>query len=227
MASFEVIEQEGLRLVKATLNQETIRTESGALYYMRGDIAMESKAPSVGGFFKAMVTGESVFRPTYTGTGEVYLEPSFGGFHVLELTGKAWILENGAYWASDAGVAVDVHREKALTAFKSGEGFMDFQTKVSGQGTVVVQAQGPVEVVQLRNEKLTVDGKYVLGRTAGIQYEVTRSSKSLVGSLTSGEGLVRNYSGSGTILFAPMPYWRERMFGMLSGALMSMQSAKR
>ena len=42
-----------------------------------------------------------------------------------------------------------------------------------------------------------------------------------------GEGLVRNYSGTGTILFAPVPYWRERMFGMLSGALMSMQSAKR
>lgn len=227
MAKFEVIEQEGLRLVKATLQNETVRAESGALYYMRGAIAMESKAPSVGGFLKAMVTGESVFRPTYTGSGELYLEPSFGGFHIFDLAGQAWILENGAYWASDAGVAVDVHREKALTAFKSGEGFMDFQTKVSGQGQVVVQAQGPVEVMQLKGEKLTVDGKYVLGRTEGVTYEVARSSKSLMGSLTSGEGLVRHYSGQGTILFAPMPYWRERMFGMLSGALMSMQSAKR
>ena len=47
MANFEIIEQEGVRLVKATLNNETIRTEAGALYYMQGAITMESPAPSV------------------------------------------------------------------------------------------------------------------------------------------------------------------------------------
>ena len=115
-----------MRVAKITLNNETFRTESGAMYYMRGNITMESKAPSIGGFLKAAVTGESIFRPTYTGTGELYLEPTANGIHIMELNGETWILENGSYYGSYMSIEVYVHREKALTAFKSGEGFLDF-----------------------------------------------------------------------------------------------------
>jgi uncharacterized protein (AIM24 family) len=216
MAQFEIIEQEGVRLVKATLQNETIRTEAGALYYMQGPITMESKAPSLGGIFKSMATGESIFRPTYTGTGAVYLEPSLGGFHLLEVAGEEWILEGGAYWASDAGITVGTFREKAWTALKSGEGLMDFQTKISGNGTVVMAAQGPVQAVQLTNDKLVVDGNYVLARPATMAYSVERAAKSLLGSMTSGEGYVRVYQGTGTLLMAPIPYWRQRMYTSLT-----------
>lgn len=216
MAQFEIIEQEGVRLVKCTLQNETIRTESGALYYMRGQITMESKAPSMGGFLKSLATGESIFRPTYTGTGEVHLEPSLGGFFIMECGGETWILEGGAYWASESGIEVDVHRENTLTALKSGEGFLDFQTKVKGHGKVVLAAQGPVEVVHLQNDKLTVDGRYVLARSSGLKYSVQRASKSLLGSMTSGEYMVRIYEGTGTVLMAPMPFWRHRLFDAIA-----------
>jgi uncharacterized protein (AIM24 family) len=212
MAKFEIVELEGVRLVKASLNNETVRTESGALYYMLGGITMESKAPSLGGLLKSMASGESIFRPTYTGTGTVFLEPSLGGFHILDLAGATWILESGAYWASEGSVTVDAFREKAWTAFKSGEGFLDFQTKVSGQGLVVLNAQGPVQEVVLNNEKLVVDGNYVVARPLGMSYSVERAAKSLLGSVTSGEGFVRVYQGTGTVLMAPVPYWRQRMY---------------
>lgn len=216
MAQFEVIEQEGVRLVRATLDKETIRTEVGALYYMQGALTMESKAPSLGGFFKSVATGESIFRPTYTGTGVIHLEPSLGGFHVVELAGEEWILESGAYWASDGTIEVSAFREKAWTAFKSGEGFLDFQTKVSGHGRVVMAAQGPVQTVALDNEKLVVDGNYVIARASGMAYAVERATKSLLGSMTSGEGFVRVYQGTGTVLMSPVPYWRQRMFTSLA-----------
>jgi len=225
MTHFEVIEQEGVRLVKCTLNQETIRTEAGALYYLRGRIEMESKTPSVGGFLKSLASGETIFRPTYTGTGEIYLEPSLGGFHIFECGGGTWILESGAYWASDAGITVDLHREKTLTALKSGEGFLDFQTKVSGQGQIVVNAQGPVEVVQLNGDRLTVDGNYVVARSASVQYSAQRATKSLFGSLTSGEGFVRIYEGTGTLLMAPIPYWRQRLFQAVSSISLRAKSS--
>lgn len=216
MAQFEIVEKEGVRLVKVTLNNETVRTESGALYYMRGPITMESKTPGLGGFIKALASGESIFRPTYTGTGELWLEPSFGEFHVLDCGGQTWIAESGAYWASEIGVAVDVHRERTLTALKSGEGFMDFQTKLSGVGKVVLRAQGPVELMKLDQDRLVVDGNYVIARSASVQYSAQRATKSLFGSLTSGEGFVRIYEGTGTLLIAPIPYWRNRMFGAVA-----------
>jgi uncharacterized protein (AIM24 family) len=225
MANFEILEQEGVRLVKVTLQDETVRTESGALYYMRGDLEMESKTPGVGGFLKSLASGEKIFRPTYTGTGELFLEPSFGGYHVFECGDQTWIAENGAYWASEMGVTVSVHREKALTALKSGEGFLDFQTKLSGQGQIVLQAQGPVETVVMQNEKMVVDGRYVLARSGDIRYSARRAARSLFGSFTSGEGLVRVYEGSGTLLMASIPYWRHRLFDSIA-ALSAARTAK-
>jgi len=226
MAKFEVTEKEGLRMVKVTLADETVRTEAGAMYFMRGGITMESKAPSLGGLFKAMASGETVFRPTYKGTGELYLEPSFNNFHVFDLAGQEWILERGAYFASDSSVEIEVHRDKTMTSLLSGQGFMNFQTKVKGQGRVVVSAQGDVHEMTLNNEKLAVDGDFVVARNGNLNYKVERATKSLLGSLTSGEGLVSTFEGTGKVLIAPFPYWRNRMVSMISGAMMARAAAK-
>ena len=205
-----------MRVAKITLNNETFRTESGAMYYMRGQLTMESKAPSIGGFLKAAVTGETIFRPTYTGTGELYLEPTAMGIHIMELSGESWILENGSYYASEMGVEVEAHREKALTAFKSGEGFLDFQTKISGNGRVIVLTPGPVEEINLENDKLVVDGKFAFARSAGLSYTCEKASKSIIGSITSGEGMVRVYQGTGQVLMSPFMYYPARLLSSIS-----------
>lgn len=204
MAHFEVIEREGTRLVKVILQNETVRTESGAMYYMRGNITMQSKTPSAGGFLKSLATGENIFRPTYTGSGELYLEPSLSGFHILDLKGYEWILDSGAYWASDGSVEVGVERNKMISGLIGGEGL--FQTKVKGSGKVVMVAQGSVEVVNLQNDRLVVDGSFAIARTNSLQYRVEKATKSLLGSMTSGELLVNTFEGTGTVLLAPVPY---------------------
>jgi uncharacterized protein (AIM24 family) len=72
-----------------------------------------------------------------------------------------------------------------------------------------------VEVLQLNQDKLVVDGKYVLARESSIVYTVQRATKSLLGSVTSGEGLVRTYEGTGAVVMSPMPYWRQRLFDVV------------
>lgn len=196
MAQFEVIEFEGQKIIKAMIQNETIRAESGALHYMRGQIEMTSKAPGASKLLKSLVSGENVFRPTYTGTGEIYFGPPiFGEYVVLQLNNEEWILDQGAYVCSDMGIEVDVHRNAALTGMMGGEGL--FQTKVSGTGTVVMQGQGKVQAIDLAGETLSVDGGFAIARTSGVQYAVKRASKSLVGSFTSGEGLVNTFTGTG------------------------------
>jgi uncharacterized protein (AIM24 family) len=217
MAKFEIIERENLRLVKTTLQNETVRTESGAMYYMRGNITMQSKTPSAGGFLKSLATGENIFRPTYTGTGELYLEPSLNGYHILELAGSEWILDTGAYWASDGSVEVGIERNKLLSGLIGGEGL--FQTKVKGNGKVVMVAQGPVEEVHLRNDRLVVDGNFAIARTSNLSYRVEKATKSIFGSMTSGEFLVNTFEGTGTILLAPVPYWTVMMIRQISAAI--------
>lgn len=218
MARFEVVESEGQKMVRATLEGETIRAESGALHYMRGQVEMESKAPSVGGFFKSAMTGESVFKPTYTGTGEVYLgPPNFGEYEFLELNGEEWILDQGAYVCSDASIEVGAFRNKAMSALVGGEGL--FQTSVKGTGTVVVQAPGKVQRLELQGETLSVDGSFAVARSAGVEFSVKRASRSIMGSMTSGEGLLNTFRGTGTVLLAPVPNLYESLVARCRGPI--------
>jgi uncharacterized protein (AIM24 family) len=218
MARFEIVAEEGLKMVRCTIAGETVRAESGALHYMRGKIEMVSSAPSVGGFFKSVMTGENIFRPTYTGTGEIFFGPPiFGEYEILNLAGEEWILEQGSYVASDAGIELSAFRNKAVTALVGGEGW--FQTSVKGTGQVVIQAPGKIERIELAGDRLSVDGKFAIARSAGLQYEVQRAARSILGSLTSGEGVLSIFEGTGTVLIAPVPNLYQNLVSMIEGKL--------
>jgi len=215
MATFEIIEQEGMRFVQITLDDETVQAESGALCLMRGNITMDVKLPTLGRALTSYLTEEARIRPTYTGTGTILLESSFGGFYVFDVGGETWILDSGAYWASEASVRLSAIRERAWTSLWAGEGLIDWQTKVAGHGKVVVTSQGPVEVALERGKRFVASGKYVVARTQGVAYRIARPTRSLLQAYVSGEGYCRIYDGPGRLLVSSIPYWRYRMFGPL------------
>ncbi len=201
MIKFTIEEKEMLKMVKVEMQNSTFRCEAGAMYYMQGNLQLESKMPSAGGLLKSMVTKETAFKPTISGTGTVYLEPSFGMFTILELNNEEWILDKGAYYASEMGIEVGMWTNKAISGFFSGEGF--FQTKVSGTGKVIVVSNGPLETIELNNDKLVVDGSFAVARTSGIQFTVNKAAKGLFSSWTSGEGIVNTFTGTGKVMIAP------------------------
>ena len=210
MAEFKVHELEGTRYVDIHLDQETVRAESGALSYMVGNIDMYSYLmPSIGGLLTSFAVNEAVYRPTYTGTGIITLESSLGGFHILDLNNEAWILEKGAYWASEDSVSLSYHRENMYTSFWAGEGFIYLQTQVKGSGKVVVTTRGPVQEITLKEGEEIVVGNYsVICRTAEVSMKVRRPTKNIAGIVTSGEKRMRVFTGPGRVLLNPAPYWR-------------------
>ncbi len=199
----EVIDTEYYKLPKVTIANGEVVLEAGALHYMRGAITMESALPSVGGFLKSKLTGEKVVRPRYRGTGEIYLEPTFGEVQVMELKGETWILDKGAFMAAEPTVEIGMFTNKAITGLFGGEGF--FQTQISGAGCVMIHAPGPLERLELVNDTLVVDGSFAVARTAGLEYAVERATKGIFSSIASGEGLVNTFRGTGTVLIAPVP----------------------
>lgn len=213
MAKFEIHQLEGMNYVEIHLNQEMVRCEAGSLNYMIGKIRIHSQLiPSVGSLLSSWLAGESVYRPTYTGSGVITLESSLGGFHLLELKGESWILEKGAYWASEGSVDLKFFKEKTLTSLWAGEGFVYLQSQVSGYGKVVVTTKGPVEVIDLQeDQEVVVDGECVIGRMASVQFSLRRPTENFLGRFTAGEPIVRVYRGPGKILLNPTFYWRYHM----------------
>ena len=214
MAQFEIIDDQGVSFVKVSLDDEIIRAERGALNYLRGDIKIDARLPPVSGIIKRLLAEQSVVRPRYTGTGEVFLESYIGGYHLFDLDDTPWILEKGAYWASDGEVELSVLRETVMTSLYSGEGFVALQTRVSGQGKVVLRSRGPVQEIELNDDRLVADGRCVLARTEGIKYRVQRGDQSFITSLLSGERRLRVFTGTGRLLLSSYPYWR---YMLLSG----------
>jgi uncharacterized protein (AIM24 family) len=215
VAEFEIFELEGMRWVQIKIKEETVRAEAGALSHMQGDIKVTARLPSPLSALKSAISNEAVVRPSYTGTGTINLESSMGGYYPFEVAGESWILENGAYWASEGTVELRLHRERVWTSFWAGEGLIDYQTKVSGYGCVVLNAPGPVEEVTLKDERLMVEGKLVLARTEGLDYRMRRPT-SLVQSLFSGEAAMRAYQGTGKALVCWTPYWNQYIVNVMS-----------
>ena len=212
MAVFEIEQMEGMRSVRILLNNESVQTEAGALATMDGDVEMVAMIPSPLGAVRSTFAQQSIIRPKYSGSGTIYLDPSIRGYHLFEIPeDENWILSRGAYWASECSVKLSLARQKVMTSLWSGEGFIYYQTKLSGHGKVVLKADGPVEEIKLENGRMKVDGRLVVARTEGITYKMKRPARSLLSSFLCSEGMLRTYEGSGSLLLSRMPFWNKRL----------------
>ena len=205
MPEYEIVVEDELRMVKVTLNGDEVRSERGAMHYMKGQIEMVSSMPGVGKLLKSVVTKESIFRPTYKGAGEVFFgPPTFDEYHIIDLNNESWVLDQGAYVCSDMSIEVGAIRNKgAKTMLFGGEGI--FQTSVQGSGKLVFKSPGPLQEIHLNGETLTVDGSFAVAREGSLHFQTQLLGKGIMSKATGGEGFVNVISGTGKVLLAPVP----------------------
>jgi uncharacterized protein (AIM24 family) len=194
------------------LKNDDVRTERGALNHMKGTIAMDVPFPTLKTWWVSLFSDESPLRPRYHGTGSVWLDSTLGGYHVMNIKpGDRWILDGKCFWASDGEVKLSVHREPMWTSWWADQGLFWYKTALKGQGHVVLAVDGPVEEVELKNDRLVADGAFVIARTAGIRLRIRRPARSFVSYWLSGQKLAYSYEGTGKLLLCTVPYWRQRM----------------
>ena len=197
-----------LRQVRIILEDSSVKVESGALSYMKGEIEIKTKTGGVVDCWKTLLnsqfTGETLFKPTYEGTGEIFLEPSFGHFALIELEDEEIIVDDGLFYACEEDVEVGAAMQKSVSSMLFGnEGI--YQTSMSGSGIVVLEIPVPESEIfkcKLFNDTLKVDGNFAVLSTSNIKFTVEKSS-SLIGSVTNGEGLLNVYSGTGEVWLLP------------------------
>jgi len=190
-----------LALVKLGPN-ETIRAEGGAMVSMSAGIKLETKA--TGGILKSLARsvlgGESFFMNTYRAPadgGEVTLAPALPGDVVIrQIQNESFMVQSGAYLASDEAINVDTKWGGAKTFFAS-EGLI--MLRCSGTGNVLFSSYGAIhEKALAAGERYTVDTGHLVAFTEGIGFKV-RSVGGIKSTLFSGEGLVVDLTGPGKI----------------------------
>ena len=206
MAIFRVREVEGMRQLSIDITDETVRASYGALSNMNGTIRFTPRLPEFRDVVRGVFNRESRIRPYYEGTGSINLQPSLRGFHVFEVCpGERWVLEPGAYWASEGGVELGVTKEPFWASFWAGDGLLSWKTTMIGSGQAAVNAPGPVEVIEVEDGEISVQGRLVIGRTSGLKFRSKRAAP-FPRSLISGQDRLRVYEGSGKVLVSWTPY---------------------
>ena len=206
-----IIRENGIKLkqVRIQLDDSAVKIEPGALSYMKGNISIKNKIGGVFGLGKKILssklTGDTVFKPTYCGTGDIFLEPMFNNFALVQLEDDEIIVDNGLFYACESNIEVEAAMQDNLSAaFLGNEGVC--QTSIKGDGIVVLKIPVPeTEIFKcvLVNDVLKIDGNLAILRTGNIEFSVEKSSRTIIGSTMNGEGLVHVYRGTGEVWLTP------------------------
>ena len=187
--------------------------QAGAMQWMGGNVQATSGVKGIGDFLgkaiKGAVTKETAVKPEYVGEGCLVLEPTYK-YIILADIGKwgpaGMTIEDGMFLACDANVNSKVVARKNLSsAVLGGEGL--FNLSLQGNGIAALESNVPedelIEVI-LENDELKIDGNLAVCWSSNLEFTVERSTKTLVGSAVSGEGLVNVYRGTGRVLMCPV-----------------------
>lgn len=149
-------------------------------------------------FMRKVLGGETMFVNRFTSPvpGEIVLAPSLSG-HIIHhplTAGRRLFVQTGSYLASAGAVDTKV-RLGGLRSLFGGEGLVLLEC--SGQGDLWINSYGGVIPVEL-NGSFTVDTGHIVAFEGELDFKV-KSIGGLKSFLFSGEGLVCEFQGRGTV----------------------------
>jgi len=190
---------------------QTVFSERGGMSWMSANVQMQTNMEGgLGGAFKRMFSGESIFMVNFTpqgGPGIIGFSAEFPGKIVpLNLgPGQTMICQKDAFMCAERSVSLDIHfRRKLGAGLFGGEGFI--MQKITGPGLAFVELDGEiVEYTLEANQMLKVDTGHVAmyEPTVNFDVEIVRGFKNI---LFGGEGLfLTTLRGPGRVWLQTMP----------------------
>ena len=193
--------------------KESAIIQAGSMQWMAGHVKATTGIKGVGDFVGKMVKGaitkETAVKPEYVGNGILVLEPTYKYLILVDVGSwgeKGMTIEDGIFYACSGTVKNKLTARKTISSTVLGkEGF--FNLSLVGEGVGALESNVPYEElieVELDNDELKIDGNLAVCWSSGLEFTVERSTKTLVGSAVSGEGLVNVYRGTGKVLMSPV-----------------------
>lgn len=181
---------------------EAITAEASAMASMdaRLSMATELAGNPVEALLKKFLGGESlfvnVFKNSTAEPAEIVLtQNTIGDMEIVELqAGESLCFQPGAYIAHVGKVNIGIQWAGFASLF-AGEGL--FKLKLTGPGLVLFGAYGGISQHAIDGDFI-VDNGHVVAYTPDITMNI-RLSGGLIGSVTSGEGLINRLQGQGKI----------------------------
>jgi len=190
---------------------QTVMSERGGMSWMSANIEMQTNMQGgLGGAFKRMLSGESLFMAEFTprgGTGLIGFSAELPGKIVpLNLgPGQSMICQKDSFMCAERSVSLDIHfRRKLGAGFFGGEGFI--MQRITGPGLAFVELDGEViEYTLEAGQMVKADTGHVamFEPTVDFDVEMVRGFRNV---LFGGEGLfLTTLRGPGRIWLQTIP----------------------
>ena len=192
---------------------ESISCESDAMVMMESNLDLTGRIQGgiLGALARRLANGESFFQQhikATRGDGDCLLAPTLPGvIEVLDVGAVQYKIADGAYMAATEGVEVTAQMQNVGAAlFGSTGGFLIGQT--SGSGQVAVTGFGTLFTLDVTpNNPITIDNGHVVAWDSRLNHQISLSTNqergllgNIVNSMTSSEGVVLKFSGSGKVI---------------------------
>ncbi len=213
-------------LLRVTLDPGDVLTaEAGAMVTRQGHVGMHTRMNTdrKAGFFgkvwmlliclvRKLVGGETFFVNDFSAPtpGEVTFAPTMSG-NILHkrLDGQSLLVQNGAFLASSGDVRMKLRWGGLRTLF-AREGL--FLLELSGTGDLWFTSYGGVVPIPV-DGSFIVDTGHMVAFDASLDFEIKTPGGGIMGFVASGEGLVCEFKGKGTV------YMQSRNVSALTGWL--------
>lgn len=201
---YDIIDSPDYALLQIVLSRgEQIVAESGALVAKDTGIGIQTsmRGGLLGAAKRKFLGGESLFQNTYTASSDgerLFLAGAAEGdlrAKVLE-RGESFFLQSGAYVAHHGSELKIDTKFGGVRGFFSGVGF--FMLRIEGPGTVFYGSYGAIHDIELSGGSYTVDTGHIVAFTERLDYRI-RTFGGFKGLFFSGEGLVADFQGQGTV----------------------------
>ena len=154
---------------------------------------------------KKLIGEEEAYEITYSGNGDIFLEPSFNDFALVQLEDDEIILDSRLFYACEAMIEIDMlEQENFSSMFLNDERVSEMRIK--GEGIVALKIPVPeTEIFKcvLVNDTLKAKGNLAILRTGNIEYSIERLSKYENESEKNKEEKVHVYNGTGEVWLIP------------------------
>lgn len=199
---YEIRYKPAFASIFVTLNPgDSIIAEAGAMTSMDGQVSMQTQFSGglISGLLKKFLGGESLFVNEFSNKASqpltvVLNQSCVGDIEKFDLNNGEICLQPGAYIAHTPGVKMGV-AWAGFSSFFAGEGL--FKLKLSGSGQVFFGAYGGITKKRVNGEFI-VDSGHLVAYPANMKLNL-KLAGGLIGSVTSGEGIVSKLSGQGDI----------------------------
>lgn len=195
-------------VVNIKLNQgEKIKIERGGMIMKSSGVEIKGKMNGKGLFSalgRAMTSGEDLFITEASSNIDnsfVIVGPNnIGKIIALQCGETQWVLNDGAFVASEDTVEYKMNRQRNIGGALIGRTGGLFNMQTEGRGLVVASSYGDVLEYELSGGSVTIDNGHVVAWDSRLNY--TPKIASGMFGFTTGEGIVLEFSGTGKIYIA-------------------------